>query len=97
MKATTHDHKPDMRKIPAALRGLFWVANDNTKRLWGDGQELLVAVPVCTKAKYPDKGWHYEFSVIVIRCDEGYFAVTCEDEPWGWHLDEVDWYVTIRS
>lgn len=97
MKATTHGHQPDKDKIPAALRVLNWVANDNTKQLWGDGQELLVAVPVCTKAKYPDKGWHYEFSVVTIRCDEAYFSIECDGNSWGWHLSDADWFVMIRS
>ena len=71
------------------------------KRLWNDGTQLLVAVPVNnvirnTLARGPD--WYYEFSVIVIRCDEDFFDIESTDgDAWGWELDCVDFYVILSE
>jgi hypothetical protein len=87
-------HTPDITKIPKPLQPLDWQRFENTPdTLWSDGQELLVAVPVCQRDK---EQWQYEISVIRIRCDEDYFAVTCEGDPWGWDLDDIEFYVVIR-
>lgn len=83
-------HVPDGAKISAALQSLDWRPIDPQDERWENGTVLLVAVPIGTT-----DGWYYVYSVVTIRCDEDFFAVTCEDEPWGWYLSECDWYVVI--
>ena len=40
--------------------------------------------------------WFYEYSVIVIRCDEDFFDIeTADGNDWGWDLDCVDFYVIL--
>jgi len=89
------DHTPDLSRIPESLQPLRWVrfSADHT---FGDGDLLLVAVPVLNVQKDPSRGWHYLFEIVRIQCDEDYFEVWCNDEPWDWNMEEVDWYVVIR-
>jgi len=88
-------HTPDATKIPDALRTLDWKSMDH-ERLWGDGEQLIVAVPVCHSSDEPERGWRYEFDVVTIECDEDFFKVKCADEPWDWDLNDADYYVEIR-
>lgn len=86
-------HEPDITEIPGSLCMLNWKRMDPTRE-WNDGHVLLVAVPV---RHNPERElWRYEFDVVTIECDEGLFRVKCADEPWGWDLHDVDYYVEIR-
>lgn len=86
-------HQPREDRLPKSVTG--WQSMD-TKRLWNDGTQIIVAVPVCQGADGSD--WYYEFSVVVIRCDEGYFEVeTSEGDAWGWDLDSVDFYAILSE
>ena len=62
-----------------------------------DGMSLLVAVPVCIDPGRPEGGWYYEMSVVDVSCDEHYFNVCCQGEPWGWDLDDADWFVVLSG
>lgn len=98
--AKTQEHKPDPSRLPACVIG--WQPMD-LKRLWNDCTQLLVAVPVASRIpKSPkrsaDDDWYYEFSVVVIRCDEGYFEIeTTEGDAWGWELESIDFYVILSE
>jgi hypothetical protein len=97
--AKTQEHKPDPSRLPACVVG--WQAMD-IKRLWNDCTQLLVAVPVQSRIRNSRMravdDWFYEFSVIVIRCDEGYFEIeTADGDAWGWDLDSVDFYVILSE
>jgi hypothetical protein len=92
-------HKPDPSRLPVCGGG--WQPMD-VKRSWTDGTQLLVAVPVQSKIRNSRMravdDWFYEFSVIVIRCDEGYFEIeTADGDSWGWDLDSVDFYVILSE
>ena len=42
--------------------------------------------------------WFYEYSVIVIRCDEDFFDIeTADGNDWGWDLDCIDFYVILSE
>jgi len=85
------EHVPDPTRLPACVTG--WKEVDPA-RLWEDGTQILVAVPVCSRGE----SWYYEFSVVVIRCDEGYFEIeTSDGDAWGWDLDSIDFYVELGS
>jgi hypothetical protein len=97
--ANTSEHKPDPSRLPSCVVG--WQEMD-TKRLWHDCTQLLVAVPVANRIPHSLKrsadDWYYEFSVVVIRCDEGYFEIeTTDGDSWGWDLDSVDYYVILSE
>lgn len=96
--ANKTEHVPDPSRLPACVTG--WETMD-PKRLWYDGTQLLVAVPVNSKipnAMARGPGWYYEFSVIVIRVDEDYFAIeTSDGNSWGWELDCIDFYVILSE
>jgi len=92
-------HKPDPSRLPACVTD--WQPMD-VKRLWTDGTQLLVAVPVQSRIRNSRMravdDWFYEFSVIVIRCDEGYFEIeTADGDAWGWDLESVDFYVILSE
>jgi hypothetical protein len=88
--ATNTEHIPDASRLPACVTG--WKAVD-PKRLLEDGTQILAAVPICGRGET----WYYEFSVVVIRCDEGYFELeTSYGDAWGWDLDSIDFYVELK-
>jgi hypothetical protein len=91
-------HVPREDRLPKSVTG--WQQMD-TKRLWNDGTQIIVAVPVCHRV--PASGpvgddWCYEFSVVVIRCDEDFFDIeTSDGDDWGWDLDCVDFYAILSE
>lgn len=87
-------HVPDKRRLPPSLQGLEWMVIDPQQE-WIDGTAILVAVPVCDRWAKSNDDWSYEISVVNIHCDEHYFSLTCQGEPWGWELSEVDFYVEL--
>lgn len=89
-------HEPDLSKIPAPLRGLFWQPMLPTLE-WTDGSELLVAVPVCGNELITGEYWIYELAVVTIQCDEGYFKTICDRKTWECELTDADFYVLIRK
>jgi hypothetical protein len=94
-RALSETHEPQTMRIPKSLRMLPWKVMPVEFQLY-DGDELLVAVPVCKDSSHPDTGWYYEISVVKVCCDEHYSAVECNDEPWWWELEDADFYVLIR-
>ena len=82
-------HIPDESRLPACVTGWAPIPPD---MVFQDGEQWLVAVPV---RHTPRPGWSYELSVVTICCDEHYFAVKCDGEPWGWELSDVDFGVRL--
>lgn len=93
-KVSDRKHVPEPTRLPKCVTG--WQEMD-LQRLWNDGCQLLVAVPV-QNSQRPSDGWYYEFSVIVIKCDEDSFDIetTCGNE-WGWELDCIDYFVILSE
>ena len=96
--AKNTEHVPDPSRLPSCVTG--WTAVDSA-RLWEDGTQILVAVPICSRIpnsrKRDTKNWHYEYSVVVIRCDEGYFELeTSDGDACDWGLDDVDFYDELK-
>lgn len=93
MSDSVTKHIADRAKIPAALQGIDWQEMHNQG--WYDGDALLVAVPM----RDSSGDWSYELSVITICCDEDYFRIECDGEPWSndgvplW--ETVDFYVQL--
>ena len=97
--AKTREHKPDPSRLPACVTD--WRPMDTLRR-WNDCTQLLVAVPVQSRIRNSRMravdDWFYEFSVVVIRCDEDFFdIVTADGDAWGWDLDSVDFYVILSE
>lgn len=90
---TETEHMPDRWWIPTSLKTLDWKEMSIGEE-WEDGTKLLVVVPVHTRGR---PGWTYEVSSITLVCDEGRFEIECESGPWGWDLEDVDYYVEITS
>jgi len=86
-------HQPNLDSIPASLRSLNWKLMAPSLPWW-NGQALLVALPICDDKDWTK--WWYEFHVVTIKCDEDYFAIELAGDPWGWDLDDVDYYVEVR-
>lgn len=89
---------PNREKLPKALQVLPWrlMADEPEDRLWGDCDRLLVAVPVRDNRHSKEAGWSYEISVVVIRCDEDFFAVELPGgESWGWDFGDIEWFVPL--
>lgn len=36
-------------------------------------------------------------SVVSVRCDEDYFSLECEDEPWGWSDEDVTFWIKLED
>ncbi|MBM4091553.1 MAG: hypothetical protein FJ276_19315 [Planctomycetes bacterium] len=92
-----NEDTPDLARIPESLQPLKWV-RFSPDQTFGDGDVLLVAVPVPVRRNPKDTAsdWYYLFEIVRIQCDEDFFEVWCNDEPWDWNMEEVDWYVIIR-
>lgn len=88
MTRSTRDYAPDQSKLPL-LGDWMPVAND---AVWQDGTQLLVAVPIVGVTD-----WYYEYSVVEIKCDEGYFELECNDDPWGWTWHDIDFYIQLSG
>ena len=41
--------------------------------------------------------WRYEMAVVTVCCDEHYFMVEVDGEPWGWEIYDVDFYLVLRD
>lgn len=92
-KASATDHTPDESRLPKCVTG--WKRRGPGDAFY-DGSQVLVAVAIVNRHS-PDK-WYYEFEVVHIRCDEDFFAVEdCNGDPWGWDMDDVDFYVALRK
>jgi hypothetical protein len=89
------NHAPDRERLPKSLASLNWIALAEDQ-LFEDGEQLLVAVPVCNNGQRPSDGWYYEISVIVVHCDSEFFNVTLHGEEWGWSMLDVDFYARLN-
>lgn len=94
MTTYKQDHIPDLNRLPGELRICGWRSMD-LRREWNDGEVILAAVPVCDDSRKPGGGFHYQLSVVTIRCDEDYFAVEEADEPWDWGLQDADFWLPL--
>jgi hypothetical protein len=83
----------DIDRIPNSLRGLGWVPAA-THSVFYNGQELLIAVPVCSMNGGP---WRYELFVVVIDCDEDHFDLKLDGELCEWEWEDVHYFVWIRQ
>lgn len=93
-KVSDRKHVPEQKRLPKCVTG--WQEMD-LQRLWNDGCQLLVAVPVQNSQRQSD-GWYYEFSVVVIKCDEDSFDIeTTSGDDWGWELDCIDFFVILSE
>ena len=103
---STTNLEPNLDMLPKSLRCLDWQPMGPEEQFY-DGDSLLVAVAVCwpkgrvgrscvKQITQNNKDWYYELSVITVSCDEHYFAVVCNDEPWGWELSDVEFFVRIK-
>jgi len=64
----------------------------DSKLTWENGTQFLAAVPVGSPQK-----WSYEYSVVTVYCDDDYFDLDCNDEAWGWSLDDVDFFIVLSG
>ena len=55
--------------------------------IWDDGTQILTAVECCDH-RDTTRTW-IEYDVVTIRCDEYYFSLECNNEPWGWEYDSI--------
>lgn len=91
-------HDGTLDKIPQSLRGLNWQQmrlNDPDGPAFYITDKLLVAVPVMHDSSDRSKGWSYEFYVITLDGDEDGCSATVDGDPWGWELEDVEWFVRI--
>lgn len=79
--------------LPDTVACLDW-KKPTEDQLWGDGTQILAAVPVIDRRTNRS---YVEFSVVTIRCDEGYFAVECNGDPWGWDYTDIAMYVLLST
>jgi len=95
-RSAKREHNPARHKLPKVLRDLPWRTMD-ANRMWCDCDRILAAVPVCDRSSDPNGAWHYEMAIVTVRCDEGYFATEVEGSPWGWEIDDIDFYVLLTG
>lgn len=57
---------------------------------FGDGDQLLVAVPVnCRHGGKP----YWEYYIVVVSCDSEHFSMHTNDGDWGWEWSDVEWWM----
>lgn len=59
-----------------------------------DNDQLLVAVPV--KCRHGGKDY-WEYSVVIVACDEEHFSMNTHDGGWGWEWSDVEWWIPFSS
>jgi hypothetical protein len=87
----TPSHTPDASRLPSCVTG--WIAMTEDQ-LFHDGEQWLMAVPVCGEVPVE---WHYEYAVVTVRCDDHYIGFECDENPWSWGLDSVDFGVRLAE
>jgi hypothetical protein len=90
---TPNDHADNCSSSLADLRSMDW-REPTLEQQWEDGTQILAAVRVLdsrTKREY------WEYSVVKVEADEGHFALTCNDEPWGWEYENIERFVVIAG
>ena len=104
------EHKPDIGRLPESVRQLEGKAMDPLDQSLEDGDVMLAAVPVFIDKDWNrclaggEKGWRYELSVVQMMvaisrldaCDEHYFGIDIDGEPWGWDISDIDFFVLIK-
>ena len=95
------NHEPDKSKIASALRALEWRSTDPEEgrvRIWGDGQVLLIAVPVFRGPKLAS-GWMYEYHVVSIQIsDSGLHMINSDGDRSCWNSPgDADFFVSIED
>jgi len=50
-----------------------------------DGDLILCAVPLMPSG--------FDYCVLSVKCDEGYFRLDLDGEPWGWEWSDVAWWM----
>lgn len=83
-------HTPDASRLPDCVTGWVEIKPD---QVFYDGEQWLMAVPV--RNRHTPGQWHYEFSIVTMCCDEEYFAMEVEGDPWGWELESVDFGIRL--
>lgn len=72
-----------------------WHSRDDKPDFF-DGDQYLVIVGVVDDS-FGKRREYSEFSVVTIKCDEGFFGIECEGEPWGWEWDSVEYWAKLKS
>lgn len=93
-----HEHdsdSPDRDRLPKHVSGWIEWQDDH---LFCNGMVLLTAVPVCNYSGQPKRGWHYEYEVVHVSCDEHFFSLSdANGDGWGWEIQDVDFYIILRN
>lgn len=79
--------------LPDTVSGLKW-EKPEPDQYWEDCTQILAAVPVIDRRTNRS---YVEFSVVTIRCDEGYFNLECNGEPWGWDYSDIALFVFLST
>lgn len=72
---------------------LPWKPREQHPRLFYDGDQYLVALQV----SYRGGPAYWEYAVIRVRCDEDYFSLELDGEPWGWEWEAVEFYIRLSE
>lgn len=63
--------------------------------IWEDGTQILTVVE-CRDTRRGSRIYS-AFDVVTIRCDEGYFELECNGEPWGWDYDDIGKFALLSG
>ena len=79
-----------------------WRKREEHGNLFSDGETMLVAVSVYKDSKHLEKGFCYQFFIVVANIDDdGEDAVahinSKYEDDWGWDWSDVEYYVPFKE
>jgi hypothetical protein len=80
-------YRDAMAQVPVAVQQ--WREAKPDQQFY-DGDQLLVAVPVC--CRHGGKPY-WEYSIVVVSCDVDHFSMNTHDGDWGWEWSDVEWWM----
>lgn len=86
----------DRSALLAVARAARWRPRSEHGKIFCDGDQYLVCVRVHIDGTLRDK-WQNEYSVVTISIDDHHCSLSCNDEPWGWEWDDVEYYIPMGA
>lgn len=87
--------KTEMNATAKAIGKVVEWQTVDPEQEFGDGDQLLVAVPIVSRHKPNTNYW--EYFVVRVSCDEGHFDMNTDEGNWGWSWGDVEFWMPLSE
>lgn len=92
MTVTIYTGETDRERL-AHSDSLPWEQVWPNESQFGDGDEILFAVPIVSE----QSGYVFEYHVVRIECESIYHTqYLCNGDVWQWHPSDAAWFVRLN-